>query len=486
LQLRQSTLLSAVVSTSNGVRVLSPQPRAKIDVLNTQKIVQTLQHTLSLYGYEAAETAVIEPADLFLTRAGDQLITRLFTFERYGKQLALRPEFTAAAAHRYAQQHDNRVVRWQFSGTIFEDDPDDFRHNYQRLSVGAELIGMSEFLADAEMLALAAHSAQSLNVGNWRLVIGHVGLTRQLLKRFGLDSRALRFLLHHLPALKDAQMGKTYVLEQLDRALLGKNHAQNGSDTDSMNEINTQQMLDVLLDATQSGTTMGGRTRHDIARRLLQKRQRVADRAQIVDALNFLDEWAQVAASAEAALPLLEQFVAPEDATARQLLLEWQKALLALDAHGFDSQHVLIQPTLARSWDYYTGMVFELRGDNDMLLAGGGRYDELVSLVAGGDQNVPAVGLAFYVDQWALLVEPAEDSHRAIMISINPDNWREATIWARLLRDQDIAVTLLPEGEVSDERVLTIDHDTIRLWNDTRYTAAQIDDLIANLSELSL
>jgi histidyl-tRNA synthetase len=52
-------------------------------------------------------------------------------------------------------------------------------------------------------------------------------------------------------------------------------------------------------------------------------------------------------------------------------------------------------PTLARGFDYYTGMVFEIfdtNPENPRALFGGGRYDGLVSLF-GGDP-VPAVGFA--------------------------------------------------------------------------------------------
>jgi histidyl-tRNA synthetase len=248
---------------------LFPQPRVKYDVSKTQKILDLLHQSLALYGYQTIETSVIESADLFLTKAGDQIITRLFTFERHGHQLALRPEFTAAAAHRYAQSGENRVARWQFSGAVFEDDPNDFRHNYQRLSVGAELMGMSGAVADAEVLTVAADNAHLLSVPDWQLVVGHVGLTRQLLSQFMLDNRTTRFLLSHLPKLKD--FGKDYVMQLLDKALLGRESSDSLTASDGATEVNTQQMLDVLLDATQRGMTMGGRTRHDIARRLLPK-----------------------------------------------------------------------------------------------------------------------------------------------------------------------------------------------------------------------
>ncbi len=52
------------------------------------------------YGYEKIETPIIQPADLFLTKAGDQIIHRLFTFERHGA-----PACAAPGIHRARRAH---------------------------------------------------------------------------------------------------------------------------------------------------------------------------------------------------------------------------------------------------------------------------------------------------------------------------------------------------------------------------------------------
>ena len=272
-------------------------------------LASRLDQFMTRYGYEKIETPIIQPAELFLTKAGDQIIHRLFTFERLGRQLALRPEFTALAAHTYATQFTAeplQVVRWQFGGPVFEDASGD----YQSFSIGAELLGMSGAIAEAEIIALAANGAADSGLERWSLVIGHAQLMRVLLERFKLDNRTQRFLLHHLPALK--QSGKSYILDQLDKLLLGKG-AQEDLGIENVSEISTQQMLDVLLDATQHGTTMGGRTRHDIVRRLLQKRQRATERGQVVAALDFLEAWSAISAPPETAFGLIESMIAPDD-----------------------------------------------------------------------------------------------------------------------------------------------------------------------------
>jgi histidyl-tRNA synthetase len=419
-----------------------------------RRLTDSLQHELSLYGYQLIETPVIDSADLFLTRAGDQLITRLFTFERSGQQLALRPEFTAAAAHHYALFDTQKIARWQFNGIIFEDDP--ASNHFQRMSMGAELIGMDGPAADAEIISLAASGIAKQNLQNWRLFIGHTGLVRHLLALFGLDRRTERFLLNHLATLKDLALGKDAVLAEFDRTLMGVAIPQVAQDdAQSPDEISTQQMLNVLLDATQRGMTMGSRTQHDIARRLLNKHQRFTERQQVVEALDLLEQWVAISAPADEAFVSIEKLLPASDRTGQALLKSWREAVELLASYAIHSNQIVIQPHVARNWDYYTGIVFEIATDEGVRLAGGGRYDELVSLVGG--QPVPAVGFAYYLDQMLeyLAHEPASEL-QPFVILVNSANQRAASQLAFALRSRDISVVLSNEAEPNG-RTLTID-----------------------------
>ena len=109
---------------------------------------QLLAH-MQLYGYTLIDIPIVQPADVFLTRAGDLMIERLFTFEHHDQMLALRPEFTAAAARHYLEHANGQVVRWQFCGATFVDDA---ARDRQQHSLGAELIGMAGSAAEAEII----------------------------------------------------------------------------------------------------------------------------------------------------------------------------------------------------------------------------------------------------------------------------------------------------------------------------------------------
>lgn len=75
------------------------------------------------------------------------------------------------------------------------------------------------------------------------------------------------------------------------------------------------------------------------------------------------------------------------------------------------SKYCEVDTTIARGFDYYTGMVFEafdLNPKNNRSMFGGGRYDDLLNLF--GDPKMPAVGFApgdittrLFLESWNLL-----------------------------------------------------------------------------------
>ena len=95
-----------------------------------------------------------------------------------------------------------------------------------------------------------------------------------------------------------------------------------------------------------------------------------------------------------------------------------------LDAQGYGSDRIEIDPSIVRGLGYYTGPVFEAeltfeiedekgRPRNFGSVAGGGRYDDLVKRFTG--QEVPATGVSIGVDRLlaALRMKGRVESHSA-------------------------------------------------------------------------
>jgi histidyl-tRNA synthetase len=65
-----------------------------------------------------------------------------------------------------------------------------------------------------------------------------------------------------------------------------------------------------------------------------------------------------------------------------------------------DASSLIIDPTLARGLNYYTGIIFEAKGPAEIKIGsigGGGRYDDLTGLF--GVPGIPGVGISFGVDR---------------------------------------------------------------------------------------
>lgn len=396
------------------------------------QVLEALQSYADRYGYERLETGLLQPADLFLTKAGDQLIQRLFTFDRLGRQYALRPEFTASAAKAYVEQLASSpvppVMRWQFAGAVFEDVPDSAAID-QRYSAGAELIGWDCPSADAEIIALALGGLTKIGCESILLTLGSVEFMRTLLISYALDALTLRFLMEHLVHLNNE--GKAFILDRFDKLVSTATLPRTPINADILS-------LPILMDGE---ALLGGRTREDILRRIQRKSERAASRDQVEAALDQLERLHAISEPPPEAFAKIRNLILPEQTEAAGVLKQFEALIPILNQYGIDSEQILIQPTLARDWNYYTGMVFELRSPQGTLLAGGGRYDELIRLVGGGD--VPAVGMALYVDRLVAHASMPEIAARfPVTIRVSEDTAPVAAWWASRLRSEGTSVML--------------------------------------------
>ena len=437
------------------------------------QLVAGMHGHMRRYGYEHVQVPAIADVDLFLQKAGDQVIERLLTFERFGRQLALRPEFTALAAHRYATTYPagGAVVRWQFNGSVFREN--DTAHRYQQMSIGAELLGMASPVADAEMVKMGVTGlADVAALADVEVHIGQVGLLRRALAQFGLDERTEQFLLARVDEAPEA------VMRAFDEQFTSRSpEADQGASSDVVE--GTQQMLDVMLDATQMGQTMGGRSRQDIVRRMLRKANRALHRDTVQQAAVFLVRWRQ--ADTVAALRSLG---GADDEVYHEMVTAFEQVLTLLDAAGVPAGGVRITPGLVQDWNYYTGLVFRFQTAGGVVLGAGGRYDELVQLM-GSAVQVPAIGFAYYVDD-ILAQYPARARE---VVARQVYLWVDGTrtegpgmAWAELLRGAGvnvIVVTDRPDNRrVKVGRVLP---DGMLSYGGASYNVRQLDGLLEAL-----
>ncbi len=104
-----------------------------------------------------------------------------------------------------------------------------------------------------------------------------------------------------------------------------------------------------------------------------------------------------------------------------------QRALKALDVR------YEVDPHMVRGLDYYTGTIFELRGEGGTLgsqnaICGGGRYDGLVEQLGG--PATPAVGFAMGLERLAMMVPGEPESFEPALEVFLAHHGDEARLWA--------------------------------------------------------
>ena len=122
---------------------------------------------------------------------------------------------------------------------------------------------------------------------------------------------------------------------------------------------------------------------------------------------------------------------------------------------GLQSADLILNLTLARGLDYYTGAIFEVKakiGEFSSSIGGGGRYDDLTS-VFGMPNKLSGVGVSFGLDRTYLVLEennlfPAlEDSTniQALFINFGTKEAAEAMKLVKQLRQSGINTEVYPD-----------------------------------------
>jgi histidyl-tRNA synthetase len=122
----------------------------------------------------------------------------------------------------------------------------------------------------------------------------------------------------------------------------------------------------------------------------------LAQRGLTNEQLVTIEKYLSVTGSNSAILKGLESLIGKSE-TGKKGIEELQFLYTQLSIYNID---LIIDPTLARGLNYYTGIIFEAKAPATVKIGsigGGGRYDDLTGLF--GVPNIPGVGISFGVDR---------------------------------------------------------------------------------------
>ncbi|WP_437594878.1 histidine--tRNA ligase [Sorangium sp. So ce1000] len=134
-----------------------------------------------LHGYAEVRTPLLEPTELFRHQMGettDVVEKEMYSFERHGDQLTVRPEGTAGAARAYVEHavHAKEpVTRWYYLGAMFRGERPAKGRYRQFYQAGCELFGDPGPLCDAETIDLVAGFLQHIGIGDFVVHVNSLG-----------------------------------------------------------------------------------------------------------------------------------------------------------------------------------------------------------------------------------------------------------------------------------------------------------------------
>lgn len=433
-----------------------------------KQIETTLAGVFARFGYAPLGLPVLEHTDLYLQKSGEEIIARMYDFTYQNRRLCLRPEMTASAIRAYIDhfQQERPPVRLYYSGPVFRYEKPQRATQRQFTQTGAELIGVSGALADGEIIGMACRGLDAVGLDGYRVVIGHIGILTHFLQGLTIDGRLQHFLLRSMESLR--KHGTAFVMHQLRTLYPGL------SDGDALPEAASAppRMLVALLQTLDDDSARaavleflahlnlnldGNRDIDEIVDRLLHKLKRQDQSPALNRALQFMDELGRLSgepgAVLDSARAILSRYGVDHVA-----LEELASVVSLLHCYNIPPERITLDLGLGRGLQYYTGMIFEIHhgeGADEQQLCGGGRYDDLVETLGGG-QDLPATGFSYGLERLyhALALEaklPTAQGAAAdvLLIPVSVADQQDALCIAECLRAENLAV----EVDITDRSI---------------------------------
>jgi len=355
-----------------------------LDALNSQ--AAALLGLFASRGYGREEPAVLQPAEIFLNRSGEEIRRRFTLTDPTGRDLCLRPDLTIPICRQAVQANRAFPARIAYNGLVFRHQPGEPHRPTQFFQAGVELLGLEDAAAgETEILTLAVEALRVCGLKDLSLRIGDLAL-------FGALVDALALPLQWRSRLKRHFWRAGYV----EALLYWLSHDGDGA----VKLPSTRAEIVALLDARADAPT-AGRTRDEIIARAMGRAAEAANLRLDEKVANAIAELLDISGPALEALAKIRALLKSIDINLEPQLAAMDARLVTLKSLGVDLAGVQFTAHFGRNMEYYTGFVFELWArdrEGPVQVAGGGRYDSMMEML-GAKKPVSAIGCAIRTER---------------------------------------------------------------------------------------
>lgn len=317
-------------------------PEAEIE---RQALTDTLAKVFRSFGFVPIDTPVLEYAEILLGKGGGETDKQVYRFKDNGdRDVAMRFDLTVPFARFMAEHVDELYLpfRRYHMAKVWRGENTQRGRYREFMQCDFDIVGTDAAAADADIVLLIHDALAALDIGSFTLRINHRTLFNRFIAHLGAQDKA--------PA----------VLRLVDK----------------LDKIGPEEVEKLL------GEEIGA----PAAARVL--------------------EYIRPEADFEATLTKLEGLAGGPGPDSQRLREIWDSARAAGAVGPGASGHLVLDPSITRGLDYYTGVVFETRLDampEIGSVCGGGRYDELASLYT--KKRLPGVGAAIGLDRLLTALE---------------------------------------------------------------------------------
>ena len=386
------------------------QPRGFIDrspddIRATDRMVAKIREVYERYGFDPIETPFFEYTDAlgkFLPDS-DRPNEGVFSLQDEDEQwMSLRYDLTAPLARHFAENINELQTPYRTyrQGWVFRNEkpgPGRFR---QFMQFDADTVGAPGVQADAEMCMMMADTMEALGIarGDYVIRVNNRKVLDGVMEAIGVTDPGQK-----LTVLRAIDKLDKFGVEGV-RRLLGEGRKDDSGDFTKgagLNENQTNLIIGVFANSTAKGVALSAASGVPNV---------TAPGAIFIVDMKTGDQTADKIISPFTNFDTVD-YLASQTITNQSFVSgigELRDVATLCDAAGYGKDRILIDPSVVRGLEYYTGPVYEAellfdvtneKGEKVQFgsVGGGGRYDGLVKRFTG--QDVPATGFSIGVSR---------------------------------------------------------------------------------------